>query len=540
MRIRKVALMIILLISVCAPPIWSVTIRVAETGDTSETGKSACYDWEIIVDGLAQTVKPYGEGKYRRNFRMYNLKVFDKNGALKGRFLCTRESTYCPWPTSHTEGDPYGKYATAPPGEWIGKRYKDTKIVLDDDGSFNVPNDPPTIYSPKKTPRTYIEFHAIDNESPEFKGCMGVENMTGLLDLLFRDNSSAVIRVVLEEADFTVPPSIIDTTGHFTYMRLFIGCNSSDLRFAEIDTTALKNSTQGWWSLTFLEDILLTGENANKTLVEAYIWAYQLIARCYKDYRLICVVFYFRGHGNGTHLELYNGEYISYNDLRCWFNGFPEGVSFAVILDADFGEHFAANFYKAGVKRRTRFLFTVGTTPDCYWFLRWHQNSFTYKKLLPALEPDFFGRVRADLNKDGVTTIKELQKCVTGSAWGFEGDDDNDGQTDEDDIDYYFENGVPRHQYIDNDNDTLIDEDPAPKYVETNETYEYEPPSPPPPTLFPTTSGGKPRAMLLFCLIPPNKVALLVPYISSTYISAAATIATAAYFRYIKRRKEQR
>lgn len=539
MRIQKVALIIILLISVCAPPIWSAITRVAETGDTSETGKSASYDWKIVVDGLTEIVKSYGEGDFRRKFRMYNLTVFDKNGALKGRFLCTRESTYCPWPTSHTEGDPYGEDATAPPGEWIGKRYNSPKlgwvVALDDDGNLN----PPTIYSPKKTPRTCIYFHGIDDKSPEFKGCMGVENMSGLMNLLFKDNLSAVIWVVLLEADFTVPPSIIDTTGHFTYMRLFIGYNSSDLHFAEKDTTALKNSMQRWWSYLLFSDILLIGKRANKTFVRAFIGFYQLIARFHKD-QLICVVFYFRGHGNGTHLEMFNGEYISYNDLRGWFNSFREGVSFAVILDADFGVKFACNFYEAGVQRRTRFLITEGVTPDGYWFLGWHQNSFTHKQLLPALEPDSDGKVKADLNKDGVTTIAELNNYATGSAWGFEGDDDDDGQTDEDDIDYDFQNGIPRHKYIDNDNDTLIDEDPAPKYVETNETYGYEPPAlPPPPTPNRVGDYVKPRATL-FCLIPPNKVTLLVPYIGSTYISAAATIATAAYFRHVKRRKEKR
>jgi len=93
-------------------------------------------------------------------------------------------------------------------------------------------------------------------------------------------------------------------------------------------------------------------------------------------------------------------------------------------------------------------------------------GNFT-KANLDALEVETSSKglatTKADRNKDGITTTKELYEySINALYFSHYGDNDNDGQIDEDGPDYIEENGQKKQFFKDNDGDGLIDEDPAP------------------------------------------------------------------------------
>jgi len=93
-------------------------------------------------------------------------------------------------------------------------------------------------------------------------------------------------------------------------------------------------------------------------------------------------------------------------------------------------------------------------------------GDFTYANLEGLEEDNSYkndATTRADRNKDGITTTKELYEYSINYLYEkHNGDNDNDGLVDEDGPDFEETSSGIKILYIDNDGDGLIDEDPAP------------------------------------------------------------------------------
>jgi uncharacterized membrane protein len=315
-------------------------------------------------------------------------------------------------------------------------------------------------------------------------------------------------------------PCVVDLLGRVVILHLIVGCNDNNsakpLHFAENDATDLFNSIRRWQ--TNFVDRLLIGSNATKGNVKNWFEICRFLADTAWQNLSICIFFYFSGHGDENKLKLSGGANIFYNELADEFKLFRRGVSFAVILDSCFSYQFSQNVISFFPEHYIMFIGQTEKAPDGLWFSGWQRNSYTWNRLLNALEENpTTGFPYADLNRDGKVTIQELKEHTGTGPWGFQGDDDLDGKINEDDLEFIHSGDDIYFNYIDNDGDGAIDEDPAPKYVDVAITYEK------------SSVGG--------IILSVDKFMLLAPYICFA-LTTIVVVATTIYIKNFKRKNK--
>ena len=319
-------------------------------------------------------------------------------------------------------------------------------------------------------------------------------------------------------------PKVLDNTGATRFHWLMIGQNDEDLQFAKRDANLMNYRISFWWTyfppIDGSDKTVLVNWDANKTAIMNWVNAIRDIAQPGDS-----VVFYYSGHG--WHDAIFPNPFcnviITNKELTDLLSGFPRGVAFVVILDSCYSHTFIDGIEDLPtitdengltIDPNNLAVITASSESCPVVYDGW---SFTMGLLDGLTQRGWPTDIsNADGNEDCVVTAWELFTYAN-TLWQGEfcGDDDNDGEVDEDDIDFVMVEGRPAYLYIDNDNDGLVDEDPAPRNA----------------TFFPTIFIGGATVS-----VPVKRFALLA-YIGLTSTIFATTVASAFYMKRVKRRE---
>lgn len=290
-------------------------------------------------------------------------------------------------------------------------------------------------------------------------------------------SSSVLDSKIIETNALKSVPKMTDNSGKTTFRGLFVG-----VPFAKEaqDLADSLSGKPGWnpKNMTILKNENVTAKNVTDALT-------QLKSKSKSGDE---VVIYFGVHGgdnlpsakDGTrgykkdnesngydnHIYLYDWVSVTDDQLSDLISGFDDCVTITVIIDSCYSGTFTDG--DDDLQNATDGWGDIYDKDHLYLMLSSEDKAPTRKKGVTYTDRIIDGlktegsSTKADKNKDGNTTSKEMKDYVNSYiVEHYTGDNDNDGLVDEDVLDYYQDpnTGEVKFLEIDNDGDGLIDED---------------------------------------------------------------------------------